>query len=68
MSTHVWLHNAETGGTWACPGDVVAVFKARGWEPIEAPDVDTAGLYDDPPVEVAKPDGPKRAGKNRTAD
>ena len=46
MATHVWMHNPETDGVWACPADVVDVMKGRGWEVTEAPDDSLDGLFD----------------------
>lgn len=35
--THVWLHNAETGGYWECPAPVVDDWRSRGWVPSDPP-------------------------------
>lgn len=55
--THVWLHNAATGGNWLCPVDVVDVFLPRGWEYTDAPDTSLEGLFDDSTAEGANQTG-----------
>lgn len=44
--THVWMHNADTDGTWACPAGLVEAYERRGWERCDAPVEDDSALYD----------------------
>lgn len=44
--THAWLYHPPTEGYWQCPVDAVDIWKARGWEPCDAPpEVDTTTAH-----------------------
>ncbi|HEX7160404.1 MAG TPA: hypothetical protein VF223_04115 [Trebonia sp.] len=36
-TTHVWVRNKVTGGTWQCPVGVLDEMAKKGWEPCDAP-------------------------------
>lgn len=55
--THIWLHNADTDGTWECPAEAAPLFvEHRGWEYTDAPGFSMSDLFDASTAE-AEPTG-----------
>lgn len=75
--THAWLRYPPTGGHFNCPLDALDSWKARGWEPCDAPaevDETTAHWPKPEPVPAApaakkeKPATPAKAENEEKID